>query len=76
MRKTKKPPKVSMKPGTFEIREQEGALDEVVAFKPHFVHLEQMDEGLWWLRVDMPDGNAVVVWFSSRGKIKARAEKD
>lgn len=74
--KKTKPSKVSMKPGTFEIRSPGGELDEVVAYKPNFVHLEQMDQGLWWMRIDMPDGKAVVVWFSSRGKIKARAEKD
>lgn len=72
----RKPPKIKMKPGTFEIRNQEGALDEVVAYKPHFFHLEQMDSGLWWLRLDMPDGRAVVVWLSSKGKVKGRAEED
>lgn len=76
VRLAKKAPKIKMKPGTSEIRCPGGKLDEVVAYKPHFVHLEQMGKNLWWLRIDMPDGGAVVVWFSSKGKIKARAERD
>lgn len=59
----------------FEIRtNKDGTVDEVVARNPSFFHLEQMDSGLWWMRVDMPDGRGIVVNFYSRGKIDVRAE--
>lgn len=74
--------KPSMKPGTAEIREQlygpgeKPELDEVVAYKPEFFHLEQMDKGHWWMRIDLPDGKAVVVNLTSRGIIKAKAHRE
>lgn len=59
-----------------EIRSYPDGLDEVVLFNPAFVHLEQMDTGHWWLGIDMPDGGRVNVNFSSKGRIKAFAERE
>jgi len=73
--------KTGMKAKTFEIRRNDdGSLDEVVACRPRFVHLEQMDTDSWWLRIDIDGKRAVVVNFwtgkgSRRGvAIKAEAE--
>ena len=56
--------KTGMKPKTFEIRRNDdGSLDEVVACRPRFVHLEQMDTDSWWLRIDIDGKRAVVVNF-------------
>ena len=74
-------------PNYREIRSNpDGTLDEVVAgfvpskpgrrFKSVFVHLEQMDKGHWWMRLDFPDGRGIVVNFTSRGKIKATAHEE
>lgn len=62
-----------------EIRSNEdGTLDEVCVKHAEFVHLEQMDDGYWWLRIDKPDGSAVVVnlWTKRNARIHARAERD
>lgn len=70
---------VDNRPPFGEIREQLGALDEVVAKESAFVHLEQMDDNAWWLRIDLKDGRAIVVNFwntRSRTPIHARAEWD
>lgn len=68
----------TMKPGEYEIRIQEGALDEVVACKPEFFHLEQMDAGHWWMRVDLGGGKAIAInlWTKRGAKILGRAERD
>lgn len=63
-----------------EIRlNEDGTLDEVVA-ADCFVHLEQMDEGLWWMRIALPDGSAIVVNLYSKRlsttKVLARAERE
>lgn len=63
----------------YEIRlNDDGSLDEVVATAPTHVHLEQMADDAWWLRIDMPDGRAVVVnlWTQKRAHIKALAETE
>lgn len=49
-------------------------VDEVLG--EGILHVEQMDKGLYWARLDLPDGKAIVMWFSSRGKITLRAEWD
>ena len=64
-----------LKKKAFEIRKHtDGSLDEVVARKPAFFHLEQMESKHWWLSVDMPDGSRVTVNLWSDRKINARAE--
>ena len=75
--------KTGMQAKTFEIRRNDdGSLDEVVACKPRFVHLEQMDTDEWWLRIDVDGKHAVVVNFwtgkgNHRGvAIKTEAEMD
>jgi hypothetical protein len=59
-------------------RNNDTTLDEVCAQHPEFVHLEQMDDGHWWLRIDEPGGRAVVVnfWTEGNTRIHARAEWD
>lgn len=48
--------------------------DEVVGHG--FLHVEQMDDRTYWARLDLPGGKAIVMWFTSRGKIKLTAEWD
>jgi hypothetical protein len=48
--------------------------DEVVG--NGFLHVEQMDDKTYWARLDLADGKAIVMWFTSRGKIKLTAEWD
>ena len=48
--------------------------DEVVG--NGFLHVEQMDDHCYWARLDLPDGKAIVMWFTSRDKIKLTAEWD
>ena len=74
-------------PNYREIRcREDGTLDEVVGgfvprkpggkFRSVFVHLEQMDHGHWWMRIEFPKGRSIVVNFTSRGKIKATAHEE
>lgn len=68
-----------MKAGEYEIRlNEDGTLDEVVCEQPAFVHLEQMDHGAWWLRIDLPGGGAVIVDLYTKGKawIFAKVEEE
>lgn len=64
----------------YEIRNNEdGTLDEVVVWHPEFVHLEQMADDHWWLRIDMPDGQPDVVlnfYTKHRAHIHVRCEED
>lgn len=48
--------------------------DEVVGIGA--LHVEQMDDHCYWARLDLPDGKSIVMWFTSRGKIKLTAEWD
>jgi hypothetical protein len=69
---------------TAEIRPNYGAIcdasgrcedtDEVVG--GGFLHVEQMDDNCYWARLDMPDGRAIVMWFTSKNKIQLIAEWD
>lgn len=73
-----------MAKGDAEIRPNPGAavdiagccedVDEVVG--NGFLHVEQMDEKRYWARLDLPDGKAIVMWFTSRSKIRLAAEWD
>ena len=59
-------------------RPEELELDEVFVHDPKSVHLEQMDDGHWWLRIERPEGDALVVnlWTKKNKRIHARAEWD
>jgi hypothetical protein len=64
-------------------KNEDNTLDEIVIADPKSFHLEQMDTGVWWLRVgldkDGPHGNAersVVINLWSKAAIYARAEDD
>jgi|SoiMethySBSTD1v2_1073268.scaffolds.fasta_scaffold903145_3 hypothetical protein len=48
--------------------------DEVVG--RGFLHVEQMDDHTYWARLDLPKGRAIVMYFTSRGKIRLTAEWD
>jgi hypothetical protein len=48
--------------------------DEVVG--SGFLHVEQMNDNCYWARLDLPDGKSIVMNFTSRSKIKLRAEWD
>ena len=56
--------------GSIEIRTNDGRLDEVVAQNCQF-HLEQMDDGHWWMEIRTMDGDVHVNLSSAgRGVIK------
>ena len=68
-----------------EIRPNPGAvLDPIHGFCPDvdevvgtgFLHVEQMDDNCYWARLELPNGTAIVMHFTSRGKIKLSAEYD
>jgi len=63
------------KPGHEVRRNEDGTPDEVVGFG--FMHLEQMDNGAWWIGFDTEDGLLLHVnlWTTRNTKIHARAEK-
>jgi hypothetical protein len=69
-----------VKPGDYEIRcNDDGTLDEIVACRPAFFHLEQMDAGHWWLRIDLPGamGGAIDVELYTNGaSIFAKVEEE
>ena len=50
-----------------EIRlDDDGKLDEVVVEHAKHVHLERMDQGAWWMRIELADGSAIVVNLAAR----------
>ena len=51
----------------------DGTLDEVVGTGTF--HLEQMDTGHWWMRIENEAGS-VDVWLWSEGKISADFDRD
>lgn len=53
-------------------------LDEVFVSGQLSIHLEQMDDGAWWMRIERPEGDALVVnlWTKGNKRIHARAEWD
>ena len=64
-----------------EIRlDDQGGLDEVVATDVRLVHLERMDKGAWWMRLDLADGSAIVVDLFARRpghtKVEGTAERE
>ena len=48
--------------------------DEVVGYGS--LHVEQMNDKCFWARLELPDGKAIVMWFTSRGKITLTAERE
>lgn len=59
--------------GSPDVREVDGALDEVVGHGTF--HLEQMDSNRWWLGLGDADRGGVFVNFTARGKIKVTYER-
>lgn len=57
-----------------EIRPNEdGTIDEVVGYG--FFHIEQMDNNKYWAKLSTQiKGKDVVMWLTSRGKLKLSAE--
>jgi hypothetical protein len=53
----------------------DGSLDELLANGVESVHLEQMDNGLWWLAIHK-NGQLQVVWFESGSPINVWTERD
>lgn len=51
----------------------DGTLDEIIAFNA-YVHLEQMDDSVWWMAIEQ-DGKTIHVHFWSKTKIDARSER-
>ena len=79
MKKSKKPKKLKaeIRPNFGAVLDTDGRCedtDEVVG--EGFLHVEQMDKNCFWARLDLPDGKAIVMWFTARGKIKLTAEWD
>ncbi|HCN89491.1 MAG TPA: hypothetical protein DIT28_09995 [Oxalobacteraceae bacterium] len=66
--------KLAMVDASLEIRMGgDGALDEVIGHGPY--HLEQMDDGHWWMRFEDISGAYADVNLTARGKIKATVEQ-
>lgn len=63
--------------GGTEARYYDGELDEVVADNVGF-HLEQLDDGVWWIGLDHPDGTVDHITLSTKrgAKIAGRFEAD
>lgn len=59
-------------------RNDDGSVDEIVSSDVAHFHLEQMDDGHWWMRLDLADGRAVVVQLHTRrgALIQCLAEMD
>lgn len=54
----------------------DGSFDELFAEKPDSVHMEMLDDGMLWVRLESGD-DAQVIWISAkkRGKLEIRTEK-
>ena len=50
----------------------DGTLDEVVSDDVKFFHLEQMDEGAWWIGLDHNDGSFTHIWLRSNNQSKTK----
>jgi hypothetical protein len=57
---------------TFEIRRQDGELDEIVAQGVSF-HMERMDRNRWWFAIYKGD-ERVAVWFTVAKRIKIEVD--
>lgn len=49
-------------------------VDEVVG--QGSLHVEQMDKDCYWARLELQDGRAIVMWFTSDSPVKLVAEWD
>ncbi len=49
-----------------ELRYYGTQLDEIVAHNVKYLHLEQMSDGLWWMGIDLGNGEHIAVTLSSR----------
>lgn len=50
-------------------------LDEVFVHSPKNVHVERMDTGRFWMRIERNDAPPIVIWFDSKRKIEATARE-
>lgn len=63
--------------GEVRVHEETDAIDEIVAHPLQGFHLEQMDDGCWWLGIDGPEGRRISINFVAIGKhIVVTAEDD
>lgn len=49
-----------------------GEIDEVIAHDVQHVHVEQMDDGHWWMGLTFADGRMLHVDFATRRKAEIR----
>ena len=54
----------------------DGLIDELVVRESPLVHLQQMADGEWWLRIDQPHGAPLIVTFTSSKRITAKVQDD
>jgi hypothetical protein len=60
-----------------EVRlDDDGAVDDVVIGPVKLFRLERMAEGVWWLRLYMPDGNDFIFWLHGNGPVVATVERE
>lgn len=77
----KKPKKIKITNRTTEVRyrhREPDKVDEVVSGEVDFFHLEQMDDGHWWLGLDLKNGPRLTItfWTKRNAEINVRVETD
>jgi hypothetical protein len=61
--------------GGIEVRKINGAVDEIVCDRCSF-HLEQMDNGHWWIGIDTPGGQSLHINLSTRMRVLSGRRSD
>lgn len=54
-------------------RSEDGMLNEVVVFGAKRIHIERMDTGRYWMRIERVDAPPIVIEFDSEHQIEATA---
>jgi hypothetical protein len=68
---------MAMKKEQYEVRRNEdGTVDEIVSENVKFLHVEQMDNGHWWIGITLKNKKRLMLNFTSGRKIKASVEED
>jgi hypothetical protein len=68
---------MAMKKEQYEVRRNEdGTVDEIVSGNIEFLHVEQMDNGHWWIGITLKNKKRLMLNFTSKRKIKASVEED
>jgi hypothetical protein len=68
---------MAMKKEQYEVRRNEdGTVDEIVSENVKFLHVEQMDNGHWWVGITLKNKKRLMLNFTSKRKIKASVEED